>query len=412
MLQYSGSERDPLAAGRELGVDSLLDGRFQRSGDRLRVTVQLVRVSDGASLWSEKFDEKFTDIFAVQDKIAERVTQTLLLKLSGEEKSQIAKRHTANSQAYQLYLRGRYSWNKRTAEGLKKAIEYFGQATDEDPGYALAYAGLADCYDLLSYYSVLAPKDSYPKAKAAALKALELDDSLAEAHTSLALAHMAFDFDWAAAEKSFKRAIELNPNYATAHQWYAEFLVAMGRSEEAEFEIKRAQELDPLSNINNAAVGFIYYFSRRYDQSVDHLQKLLVLEPDFWPARWFLGWVYEQKGMHREAIAEFEKAVALSDNSTGMAMELGRAYAIAGKKNEAYKVISEVTERAKSGYVSPYGMAMVYIGLGDKDQAFSWLQKAYDEHTWELIYFKVDPKLDPIRSDARFTDLLRKLNLP
>jgi DNA-binding winged helix-turn-helix (wHTH) protein/TolB-like protein/Tfp pilus assembly protein PilF len=411
VVKYANAGQDPLAAGRELGVDSLLDGMIQRSDNRIRVTVQLVRVSDGAPLWSEKFDENFTDIFALQDTIAGQVTEALMLKLSGEEKKQLTKRQTVDPAAYQLYLRGRYFWNKRTAEGLKKGIVYFEQATEKDPSYALAYAGLADCYNLLSYYSVLPPKDSFPKAKAAALKALEFDSHLAEAHTSLGLAKTVFDRDWAGAESSYKRAIELSPNYATAHQWYAEYLAAMGRSEEALQEIKRAQELDPLSLIINAAAGFVDYYSRRYDQAVEQLQKMQELDPNFWPARWFLGWSYLAERRYEEAIEEFKQAVALSGESTGMKIELAHAYAVSGRKGEAEKMIGELMEQSKQSYVSPYGMAVVYVGLGEKDQAFTWLQKAYQERTWDLVYLKVDPKLDSLRGDPRLADLLRQLRL-
>jgi tetratricopeptide (TPR) repeat protein len=360
---------------------------------------------------SEKFDEKFTDIFALQDTIAGQVTQALMLKLSGEEKKQLTKRQTVDPEAYQLYLRGRYFWNKRTAEGLKKGIEYFEQATEKDPSYALAYAGLADCYNLLSYYSVLPPKDSFPKAKAAALKALEFDSHLAEAHTSLALARMVFDRDWVGTESSYQRAIELSPNYATAHQWHAEYLAAMGRSEEAIQEIKRAQELDPLSLIINAAVGFVHYYARRYDQANEQLQKMQELDPNFWPAHWFLGWSYLAQRRYEEAIGEFEQAKALSGESTGMKIELAHAYAVSGRRGEAQKIVGELMERSKQSYVSPYGIATIYVGLGEKDQAFIWLQKAYQERTWDLVYLKVDPKLDSLRADPRLTDLLRQLGL-
>jgi len=411
VVKYADAGQDPLAAGRELGVDSLLDGMIQRSDNRIRVTVQLVRVSDGAPLWSEKFDEKFTDIFALQDSMAEQVTQALTLKLSGEEKKQLTKRQTVDPEAYQLYLRGRYFWNKRTAEGLKKGIEYFEQATEKDPSYALAYAGLADCYNLLSYYSVLAPKDSFPKAKAAALKALEFDSHLAEAHTSLGLAKMVFDRDWAGTESSYKRAIELSPNYATAHQWYAEYLAAMGRSEEAIQEIKRAQELDPLSLIINAAAGFVNYYARRYDQAVEQLQKMQELDPNFWPRHWFLGWSYLAQHRYEAAIDEFKQAKSLSGESTGMRIELAHAYAVSGRRREAQRMMGELMEQAKQSYVSPYGIAMIHVGLGEKDQALAWLQRAYQERTWDLVYLKVDPKLDSLRTDPRLTDLLRQLGL-
>jgi DNA-binding winged helix-turn-helix (wHTH) protein/TolB-like protein/Tfp pilus assembly protein PilF len=400
VLKYAAA--DPLEAGRQLGVDALIDGRFQRLNDRIRVTVQLIRTSDGAPLWSEKFDEKFTDVFAVQDATADRVSQALALRLSGEEKRLLARTTTVNAEAYQLYLRGRYCWNKRTAEGLKKGIEYFTQATAKDPTYAQAWAGLADCYSLLSYYSLLSPQEAFPKAKAAAQQALTFDDSLAEAHTSLALALMAYDRDGAAAEREYQRALALNSNYPTAHQWYAEYLTAQGRFDEALAEIKRARELDPLSLITNSIEGFVYYYARRYNQSAAQLQKLLELDADFWPARWFLGWTLSAQGHHQQALAELERTRQLSGNNTGVIAELGRAYAVAGRKEEARRTLQELLARVKTGYITPYSIAAIYVGLGEHDQALTWLRKAETERAWEYLYLKVDPKFDALRAHPRY----------
>ena len=396
VLKYA--EADPLAAGRQLGVDAVIDGRFQRLNDRLRVTVQLIRTSDGVPLWSEKFDEKFTDVFAVQDATTDRVSQALALRLSGEEKKLLARTPTVNAEAYQLYLRGRYFWNKRTADVLKKGIQYFTQATEKDPGYAQAWAGLADCYSLLSYYSLTSPQEAFPKAKAAAQQALTIDDSLAEAHTSLALALMAYDRDGAAAEREYQRALVLNPNYPTAHQWYAEYLTAQGRFDEALAEINRARELDPLSLITNSIEGFVYYYARRYDQSAAQLQKLLELDADFWPARWFLGWTLSAQGNHQQALAELERARQLSGNNTGVIAELGRAYAVAGRREEARRTLQELLAQAKTGYVTPYSIAAIYVGLGEHDEALTWLRKAETERAWEYTYLKVDPKFDALRA--------------
>jgi DNA-binding winged helix-turn-helix (wHTH) protein/TolB-like protein/Flp pilus assembly protein TadD len=400
VLKYA--DADPLAAGRELGVDALLDGRFQRLNDRIRVTVQLIRVSDGAPLWSEKFDEKFTDVFAVQDATAERVSQALALRLSGEETRMLAKTLTVNPEAYQLYLRGRYFWNKRTEEGLKKGREYFERATEKDPGYALAWAGLADSYNLLNTYSLSAPKDSFPKAKAAAQKALAFDDTLAEAHTSLALAIMVYDRDAAGAEREYKRAIELNPNYPTAHQWYAEYLTAQGRFDEAAAEIRRARELDPLSLITNSVEGFVSYYARRYDQAAAQLQKILELDSDFWPARFILGGTYAAQGSHRLAIAELEKAQQLSGNNSSVVAELAWAYAAAGRKEDARRLLQELSQKAKTSYVSPYRLAAIHLSLSETDAAITWLQKADTERTWEFLYLNVDPKFDALRNHPKF----------
>jgi DNA-binding winged helix-turn-helix (wHTH) protein/TolB-like protein len=400
VLKYANA--DPLAAGRELGVDALIDGRFQRLNDRIRMTIQLIRVSDGAPLWSEKFDEKFTDVFAVQDATAERVSQALALRLSGEETRMLAKTRTVNPEAYQLYLRGRYFWNKRTEEGLKKGREYFAQATEKDPGYALAWAGLADSYNLLNTYSLSAPKDSFPKARAAAQKALAFDDTLAEAHTSLALAIMVYDRDAAGAEREYKRAIELNPNYPTAHQWYAEYLTTQGRFDEAAAEIRRARELDPLSLITNSVEGFVGYYARRYDQAAAQLQKILELDSDFWPARFILGGAYAAQGSHRLAIAELEKAQQLSGGNSGVIAELAWAYAAAGRQEDARRLLQELSQKAKTSYVSPYRLAAIHLALGETDAAITWLQKADAERTWEFLYLKVDPKFDSLRNHPKF----------
>ncbi len=411
VLKYSGSGADPLAAGRELAVDALIDGRIQKLDDRIRVTVQLIRVSDGKPLWSEKFDEQFTNIFAVQDSISEQVALALALKLSSEEREQLTKRYTENTEAFQLYLKGRYFWNKRSAEGLQKGSEYFQRAIERDPGYALAYAGLADCYNLLSYYSILSPKDSFPKAKAAATRALEIDESLAEAHTSLALATMAFDWDWARAELEYKRALELNPNYATAHQWYAEYLAAMGRQPEALTEIRRAGEIDPLSLIVSAAQGYIGYFGHDFDETIRQCEKTLEMDPNFVPAHWFLGWGYVQKGMFAQAVATFQRAVSLTDGDSRMLAELGHVYAISGQKAKAREIVHQLEVKSQRQYVSPYEIALVYVGLDEQEQALVWLRKAFEDRAWQLMYLRVEPKLDHLRAEPQFTDLLRDVGL-
>ena len=411
VLKYSESGANPLAAGRELAVDALLEGRIQKLEDRIRVTVQLIRVSDGQPLWTEKFDEQFTNIFAVQDSISEQVARALALKLSPAEREQLTKRYTGNTEAFQLYLKGRYFWNKRSAEGLKKGSEYFQRAIERDPGYALAYAGLADCYNLLSYYSSLSPKESFPKAKAAATRALELDESLAEAHASLALATICFDWDWPAAEREYQRALELNPNYATARQWYAEYLAAMGRQGEALAEIRRAGETDPLSLIVAAGEGYISYYGRDFDATIRHSQKALEMDPSFVPSHWFLGWGYTQKGMFAQAIGAFQQAVALSGGASWALADLGHAYAMSGQTAQAREIIGQLEQKSRQQYVSPYEIALVYAGINEKEPALVWLRKAFEDRAWQLIFLRVEPKLDLLRADSRFTGLLRDVGL-
>jgi len=410
VLSQTGGRPDPLLVGRKLGVDLLLEGWVQRADKRIRVTIQLVDVRDGSSLWSEKFDALFTDIFDVQDTISEQVTRALMLKLSGEERKQLTKRHTENSEAYRLYLKGRYFWNKRMVEGLTKAGEYFRLATELDPDYALAYVGIADCYNMLSFFSGFSPKDFYPKAREAVAKALELDDTLAEAHASLALVEMMSDWDWVRAEQGFQRAINLNPTYSPARQWYAKLLTALGRHEEALTEIKMAQDLDPLSLIVGAIVGYVHYYARQYDRAIYYSQKNLELDPHFALTYWDLGWSYQQKGMYPEAVATFQKAVSLS-GGTKMVSELGYTYALSGRNDEAEKELKKLLRLSKRQYVSPYEIALIYVGLGEKDSALTWLERAAEDRAWESICLQVEPKFDRFRSDSRFTELVRRIGL-
>jgi len=411
VLSQTGGRQDPLLVGRKLGVDLLLEGWVQRADKRIRVTIQLVDVRDGSSLWSEKFDALFTDIFEVQDTISEQVTRALMLKLSGEERKQLTKRHTENSEAYRLYLKGRYFWNKRLVEGLTKAGEYFRLATELDPDYALAYVGIADCYNMLSFFSGFSPKDFYPRAREAVAKALELDDTLAEAHASLALVEMMSDWNWVSAENGFRRAISLNPAYSPARQWYAKLLTALGRHDEAMTEIKMAHDLDPLSLIVGAIVGYVYYYAHRYDKAIYYCQKNLELDPHFALTYWDLGWAYQQKGMHSEAIATFQKAVSLSGGSTKMISELGYTYAVSGRKGEAERELKKLLRLSKKQYVSPYEIALIYVGLGEKDIALTLLEKAADDRSWESICLQVEPKFDQFRFDSRFLDLVRRIGL-
>lgn len=409
--KYTSLEQDPLTAGLELKVDSVLDGSIQKSGERIRVTARLFRVQDGSALWAAQFDEKFTDIFTVQDSISQRVTSALALKLTSEERGLLARRYTRNAEAYQLYIKGRYFWNQRTEASLRKAIEYFEQAIEKDPAYAAAYSGLADSYTTLGYFSYLAPNDSFPKAKQAASKALELDHTLAEPHTSLAYASLYFDWNWPGAEMEFKEAIALNPNYATAHHWYSVYLTAMERWEEASLEIRRAQDLDPLSLIINTDIGFELYYSGRYDQAIRQLKTVLEMNRQFPLAHLWLGRAYQQKAMYQEASVEFKEAETVLHGWPVALAALGHVYGASGQRRQAEIVLLELNKLSKEKYVTSYGMALIYAGLGEKDQAFGWLNKAYEERTHWLVWLKLDPRWENLRSDPRFAHLVQRIGL-
>ena len=409
--RYIDLEQDAIKAGQELHVDSVLEGNIQRFGDRIRVRVSLVRIADGRPLWAEQFDEKFTDILAVQDSISERVAGALVMKLTGEERELLKKRYTDNTEAYQLYLKGRYFWNKLNVKAAQTGIKYFNQAIELDPHYALAYAGLADSYNLLGNFGGLPMKVSYPEARAAAEKALGIDDTLAEAHTSLAGVLADYYWDWPESERHFKRAIELNPNYAIAHEWYSAYLDRMGRLDEAIREAQRAQEIDPLSLSASVQVGAAYYWARQYDQAIEQMHKALEMDPNAMDAHRVLGLSFVQKGMHREAIAKFNEARRLFGNHPQMVGLLGYSYGIAGRESEARGVLDELNGLSKQRYVSPISRAAIHIGLGETDRAFEWLEKAYVERVWVLGILKVEPVFDPLHSDPRFTDLLQRMNL-
>ena len=409
--RYADLEQDALAAGRELGVESVLDGNIQRSDERIRISARLVRVEDGVTLWSETFDEEFTNIFAVQDSISQKIVSALALQLSGEERSQLTKRYTANTAAYQLYLKGRFFWSQLTPDGLQKSLDYYSQAIEIDPGYALAYAGLADSYNLLGSYGFWPLKNSHPKARSAAEKALQLDPDLAEAHTSLAAVLDDYYWDWPSAEKHFKLAIGLNPNYPLAHSWYSQHLARMGRLDEAVEEARRAQALDPLSSSADAHVGLALYRARRFDEAAAELQKALDFNPKALDAHMFLGFVYVQQRKNDEAIREFQAIVELSERNPSMLALLGYAYASAGKRDQALAILKKFGSQSNKQPVSQIATAMIYIALGEDDQAFEWLEKSYNERAWQLGFLKVEPIFDPLRGDPRFADLMRRVNL-
>ncbi len=411
VFRYTGRDVDPQTVGRDLNVGAVLTGRVLQRGDSLIIGIELVDVAKGWQLWGQRYNRNLSDIFAMEQEIAKEISEKLRLRLTGEEEKRLTKRYTESIEAYQNYLKGRYYWEKWTEEAWKKGIEYFQQAIETDPTYARAYAGLADSYVYLGWFCVLPPKEAYPRAKAAAIKALEMDDSLAEAHNSLAAVRMAYDWNWSDAEREFKRAIDLNPNYATAHHWYAEYLKQMGRHDEALGEIKRAQELDPRSLIVNTSVGWQYYFARQYDQAIEQYQMTLEMDPNFGPAHWGLGWAYDQKSMFAEAAAEFQRGINLSGGNPVYVAGLGHALAVGRQGEEAQKVLDELMELSKRLYVPPYFIAAIYTGLGDKARAFEWLEKAYEEHSSWLLYLRVDPRLDSLRSAPPFHDLLRRVGL-
>jgi len=412
VFRYKGYDFDPQEAGRALNVRAVLSGRVVQRGDTLIIRTELVDVANESQLWGEQYSRKFADILTVQEEIATEISQKLQLRLTREEKKQLAKRYTENIRAYQTYLKGRYCWSRRTEESLKRGIDYFQQAIREDPNYALAYVGLADSYNLLGWYSVLPSKEVFPKAKEAASKALEIDDSLPEAHASMAYAMFLYDWEYLAAEKEFKRAVQLRPGYGTARHWHAELLIATGRTDEAIDEAKRALETDLLSLIINALVGWVFYHARQYDQAIKHHRETLEMDADFVPSHLFLGQAFEQVGRFEEAIAEFQKAIRLSGGSTQIVAALGHAYAVSGNRNGAIRILEELEQLSKQRYVTPLDIAFVYAGLNQRDQAIEWLEKAYEERSCNLVYVKIDPRLEPLHSDPRFQDLLRRMNFP
>ncbi len=409
-FKYKGKEVDLQEIANALGVEAVLTGYMVQRGDALIIRVELVKASDKTQMWGEQYDRKMSDLLATQREIAGEIVEKLKLKVSGTEKG-LAKHYTESNEAYQLYLKGRFYWNKRTAEALKKATEYFNQAIEKDPSFALAYAGLADCYVVPA--NRLPPREAMPKAKAAAMRALELDETLAEAHASLGRVLAAYDWNWTSAEKEYKRAIELNPSYAVAHQWYGGYFDAMGRHNEALAEEKRAQELEPLSLIINFELGVTYYYARDYDQAIEQFRKTIELDQNFPPPHYFLPAAYQQKGMYGEAIAEFKKAVPLTRGSEWAPSKagLGHVYAASGKKSEARTFLDELKHASEKEYVPANSIALIYAGLGEKDQAFAWLDKGYEQRAFQMQWLKIEPRWDSLRSDPRFQDLMRRIGL-
>ncbi len=412
VLHYKGKDVDPQEAGRALKVRAVLTGRLVHHGNELSIDAELIDVRDNRQIWGNQYNPMVADMAAVQEQISREISEKLRLQLSGAEMHHMmTARNTEDAEAYQMYLQGRYQWNKRTLDGLQQSLDYFQQAIQRDPRYALAYAGQADAYALLADSNVLPAREVLPKLKTAANKALELDDSLAEAHTSLAWAKF-HDWDWAGAEKEFQRAIALNSNYTTAHSWYGEYLMVLGRSSDALAEFNRAYELNPLSTTTNLALGYRLYYARQYEPAIGQIQKTLAMDSTFVPAHDYLGRAYEQNGMTAQSLAEFHKALDLSEGDTNELAALGQAYAVSHQPAEARKILDQLKDRSQQTYVQPASLAVIYMALGDKDQAFDWLQKAYDDRSGWLLYLKVDPWADSVRNDARFTDLVRRVFPP
>ena len=412
VFRYKDKQGDPQQIAQQLNVGSILTGRLVLRGNTVSISTELVDAKTNRQIWGEQYDRKLDDLLSVQSDITAEISDKLRLRVTGEEKTRLVKRQTQDSESYQLYLRGRYQWNKRTLDGMQQAIDLFQQAIAKDSHYALAYAGLADAYILLADYNVLPAREVMPRARDAAAQALQIDDSLAEAHTSLGWVKLAHDWAWPDAEREFKRALQLNPNYALAHQMYGEYLTVTGKPDEAALEMQRALELEPVSLPMNRAVGSAAYYAGRYDQAIEQARKTLLLDPGFIGAHTLLGRAYQQKQAYAEALAEFQNALRLSEGDSNELAALAQAYAVAGKPAEARKTLDELKARSAQTYVQPIWIAAILTALGEKDEAFQWLQKGYADRSSWVVYLKVDPLFAKLRSDPRFTDLAQRAGLP
>jgi TolB-like protein/Tfp pilus assembly protein PilF len=403
-FRFKGSQADPQRAGRDLHVGTVLTGRVVERGGALNIEAELIRVEDGSRIWGARYDRGVADLVAVQEEIAGEV--------SGKLRQTVAAKHfTPNAEAYELYLKGRYYWNRRTEQTLRRAAEYFQKAIEKDPGYAMAYAGLADCYALYTTYSIESAREAAPKAKAAATRALEIDDSLASAHASLGRVKMQYDWDWDGSEREMRRAIELDPNYATAHQWYANLLAITGRNAQGIASLRRAQQLDPLSMVVNGDLGWLLFLARRYDESIEVLRTALEMDPAFAPGHWGLGLPYEQKSMYREAAAEFQKVLEDSRQDARALGDLGHVYAVSGQRPKALSVLNELRAISRTHYVAPMYFALIYSGLGDREHTFEHLEKGFADRSWGMVFLKSDPRFDALRTDPRFANLIARMGL-
>jgi TolB-like protein len=411
-MHYKDCDRTVQQIGCELGVSYVLEGSVRRVGRRVRVTAQLIQVADQTHLWAESYDCELGNILALQNDVACAIADEIRIKLRPQERARLGKVRPVNPEAYEAYLKGRYFWNKRTKEALEKSVPCFERAIEKDPDYASAYAGLADSYCLLANtaYGALPPKEAFSKARVATLKALEIDKTLAEAHASLAQLDL-YEFDWLAAERELRRSIELNPGFAVAHHWYALYLSAKGRFKEALAEANRAYGLDPLSVIINRDLGLIYYYARQPDRAIEQYRKTLELDPNFALAHQALGRAYLEMGMYTKGVEEIQLAVRLSGESVGMLAALAHAYGLAGKTEKARGILGDLTERSRRSYVPPTSIAVIYAGLGEKENALEWLEKAWGEQDVGLHTLKVHPIFNGLCTDPRFQDLLRRMNL-
>lgn len=409
-MQYKGVRKSLPQIARELNVDAVIEGSVLRSGERVRITAQLIHSSD-QHLWAESYERDFRDILLLQSEIARQVAHEVRIVLTPEERDRLGIVRRVNPEAHELYLKARHFWNKRTEENVRKALSYFHQAIDNDPTYAQGYAGLADSYNILGYYNALPPTEAYPKGKAAALKALELDDALAEPHAALGVVKRDFEWDWSGAEAEFQRAIELNPGYVEAYHWRSTLLSMLGRHTEALREKKKALAMDPLSVVIRTDLARMYYFSRDYEQSLEQYLATLDMDPNFGSAHLWLAQVYEQKGLYEEAISSLKTGMHLLSDSTYALAKLGYGYAIAGRCDEARAVLNQLNALSSKRYVSPYDIALVYLGLQENDQALTWLQRALEQRSLWMGYLSVEPQLDPLRSDERFQGLRRRVDL-
>jgi serine/threonine-protein kinase len=408
VFRYKGQEIDPQIVGQQLDVRAVVTGRVRQTGDSLMIAAELIDIGKDAHLWGEHYRRKMSDIFDVQEEIAQEICAKLKIKLSGDEKRRLGRRHTEKSQAYELYLKGRYFWNKRVKGGFEKAIDYFKRAIDEDPSYALAYVGLSDCYQLLSAYGAASPQEFIPKARAAASKALDIDPALAEAHASLGRIALFHDWDWLNAEKEFQRALKLNPSYATAHHWYSICLLTMGRTDEALAHVKSALELDPLSLIIQTNLAAHFYHARRYDEAIEHYQKTIDMDENFHVGH-MIGLPLQQKHLYEEAIASFLKALKLSEGDPEVLAYTGHVYAISGRTAEARNVLAQLNKLTAKRYVQSYCVALIHLGLGEVDEAFERLEKGFELRDENMIFIRTDPRFDVLRSDARFQSLLDRM---
>jgi len=415
VMRYKRTQKSLPEVAKELNVDAIVEGSVEHAGNRVRITAQLIRAATDQHLWAEAYERDLRDVLVLQDEVARNIAQQVRVKLTPEENERLSGARPVDPEAYQLFVKGRYFWGKRNQESVNRAMDYFRQAIDRDPSYPAPYSGLADCYVLFAISFDVGghpPSEVQPKAKAAALKALELDSSLSDAHNSLAFVKLNYDWDWPGAEAEFKRSLELNPGYAHGHHWYAHLLLSSGRREEALAESNRALELDPLSPILVVHLGWHYLYTRQNDRALDQLAKALELDPSYALAHWYRGLAYEQKKMYSEALREMAKAKELLPGNPAVQADIGHVYAVSGNKSEAERVIAELREESTHRYVNLYELALIYVGLGQRDQAFNWLQKAYQERSDQLVYLKVDPRLDPVRSDSRFADLVRRVGIP